>query len=153
MDFIDRLRGSLCCTLLTLTYWIDPGVNDYTMRDLVPYDVNIGRTNVQSSDEFSVSVCCKVRGIRCGELVLHGIFSLYRPKPYRTAIYIQYNGHPEPLGCDFDSISDAVYVLRLLSQGKHRAAHNRLQHASDPLVPSKVSHPSGSDEKSEMIAE
>ena len=126
-DFIDCARGTLACSLLTLVSRLDPEVSEYTIGNLVPYDVNFCRTNMQSSDEFSVSVCCKVRGIRCGELVLRGIFSLNRPEPRRTAIYIQYDGHPETLGYDFDNITDAVYVLRLLSQGKLRAAHTRLQ--------------------------
>ena len=47
--------------------------------------------------------------------------------PRRTAIYIQYDGHPETLGYDFKSITEAIAVLRLFAAGKIRGAQNRLR--------------------------
>lgn len=125
-DIIGMLGGSLDCSLISLASWLDEDVTPYTLSQLVPYDVNISRVRVDSPDEISVTLHCRVKGVRFGELVLSAVFCSGKQKPRRCTIYIQYDGHPETLTYDFSSICEAVYVLRLYSQGRIRGARNRM---------------------------
>ena len=126
-SFVDLMNRSIEAYLLVLTSWIDPDVTKYAVKNLIPYDCNVGRTSVFSPDEYAITLHCKVKGVRCGELVLQGIFNTVKETPRRTTIYIQYDGHPETLGYDFKSITEALAVLRLFAAGKIRGAHNRLR--------------------------
>lgn len=126
-SFVDLMDRSVEAYLLVLTSWIDPDVTKYAVNNLISYDCNIGRTSVFSPDEYSITLHCKVKGVHCGELVLQGIFNTVKETPRRTTIYIQYDGHPETLGYDFKSITEAIAVLRLYSAGKIRGAQNRLR--------------------------
>lgn len=126
-SFVDLMNRSIEAYLLVLTSWTDPGVTKYAVNNLLPYDCNVGRTSVYSPDEYAITLHCKVNGVRYGELVLQGIFNIVKETPRRTTIYIQYDGHPETLGYDFKSITEAIAVLRLYSTGKIRGAHNRLR--------------------------
>lgn len=126
-SFVDLMNRSIEAYLLVLTSWIDPDVTKYAVKNLLPYDCNVGRTSVFSPDEYAITLHCKVKGIRCGELVLQGIFNTVKETPRRTTIYIQYDGHPETLGYDFKSITEAIAVLRLYAASKIRGAQNRLR--------------------------
>lgn len=126
-SFVDLMNRSVEAYLLVLASWIDPDVTKYAVKNLLPYDCNVGRTSVFSPDEYAITLHCKVKGVRCGELVLQGIFNTVKETPRRTTIYIQYDGHPETLGCDFKSITEAIAVLRLFAAGKIRGAQKRLK--------------------------
>lgn len=126
-SFVELMDRSIEAYLLVLTSWTDPGVTKYAVNNLLPYDCNIGRTSVYSPDEYAITLHCKVKGVRYGELVLQGIFNIVKETPRRTTIFIQYDGHPETLGYDFKSITEAIAVLRLYSAGKIRGAQNRLR--------------------------
>lgn len=130
-SFVDLMDRSIEAYLLVLTSWTDPGVTKYAVNNLLPYDCNIGRTSVYSPDEYAITLHCKVKGVRYGELVLQGIFNIVKETPRRTTIFIQYDGHPETLGYDFKSITEAIAVLRLYSAGKIRGAQNRLRRARE----------------------
>ena len=52
-SFVDLMKRSVEAYLLALTSWIDPDVTKYTVKDLIPYDCNVGRISVFSSDEYS----------------------------------------------------------------------------------------------------
>lgn len=124
MDLLDR---SLEGYFFALAFHVDPNVTQYAIGNLLPYECNFGRTAVFSHDEYAMTVHCRVKGIRSGELVMQGTFNSAKDAPRRTAIYIQYDGHPETLGYDFKSISEAIAVLRLYAAGKIRSAQNRLR--------------------------
>lgn len=124
MDLLDR---SLEGYFFALAFHVDPNVTQYTIGNLLPYECNFGRTAVFSSDEYAMTLHCRVKGIQSGELVMQGTFNATKDAPRRTAIYIQYDGHPETLGYDFDSIGEAIAVLRLFAAGKIRGAQNRLK--------------------------
>lgn len=124
MDLLDR---SLEGYFFALAFHVDPNVTQYAIGNLLPYECNFGRTAVFSSDEYAMTLHCRVKGIRNGELVMQGTFNAAKDAPRRTAIYIQYDGHPETLGYDFKSITEAIAVLRLFAAGKIRGAQNRLR--------------------------
>ena len=126
-SFVDLMNRSIEAYLLVLTSWIDPDVTKYAVKNLLSYDCNVGRTSVFSPDEYAITLHRKVKGVRCAEHVLQGIFNTVKETPRRTTIYIQYDGHPETLGYDFKSITEAITVLRLYSVGKIRDAQNRLR--------------------------
>lgn len=124
MNLLDR---SLEGYFFALVFHVDPNVTQYAISNLLPYDCNFGRTAVFSSDEYAMTLHCRVKDIRTGELVMQGTFNATKDAPRRTAIYIQYDGHPGTLGYDFKSISEAIAVLRLFAAGKIRGAQNRLR--------------------------
>lgn len=128
VDLFDR---SIDAYFLTLIFHVDPDVTQYSVSNLLPYDCNLGRTSVFSPDEYAITIHCRVKGVRNGELVIQGTFNIAKDTPRRKAIYIQHDGHTETLGYDFKSVSEAIAVLRLLSAGKVRGARNRLMKTRD----------------------
>ena len=124
---IAIMESGLNCCLTILVSHLDPDVSEYALDNIIPYDCSYGRTCVSNTDEYAITLYCKVRGVHNGELVLQGTLNRFKNSPRRQSIFIQYDGHPETLGYDFTSIGDAIAVLRLLAAGKIKGAHGRLR--------------------------
>ena len=67
MDLLDR---SLDGYFFALAFHVDPNATQYAIGNLLPYECNFGRTVVFSPDEYAMTVHCRVKGIRSGELVM-----------------------------------------------------------------------------------